>query len=132
LAEAEVEYADRSETSIFVAFPFADKPALARAYSTEKLTDGALIIWTTTPWTIPANQALNLHPEHDYALVELQGEHGFGKQIIIAHELVESCLEESNLEGYVIASTPGSQFERITLQLPLATADAGYDCLVPV
>ncbi|HLS21737.1 MAG TPA: isoleucine--tRNA ligase [Paenalcaligenes sp.] len=132
LAEAEVEYADRSDPSIFVAFPFADKPALARAFNTDQITDGAIIIWTTTPWTIPANQALNLHPEHDYALVQLQGEHGFGKQIIIAHELVDSCLEELDLKGEVIATTPGSQLEHITFRHPLASADAGYDRVAPV
>jgi isoleucyl-tRNA synthetase len=59
------------------------------------------VIWTTTPWTIPANQALNVHPEFNYALVDT-GE----RLLVLAEELVESCLKRYNLEGSVIATAP--------------------------
>lgn len=63
LAEAEVEYADRKDPAIDVAFPFAQKDKLAAAFGRDSVEDGAVVIWTTTPWTIPSNQALNVHPE---------------------------------------------------------------------
>ncbi|KAG1231175.1 hypothetical protein G6F68_019226 [Rhizopus microsporus] len=69
LAEAEVEYADRVDTAVDVAFPFAEPAKLAKAFGLESVEDGAIVIWTTTPWTIPSNQALNVHPEIEYALV---------------------------------------------------------------
>ena len=71
LAEAEVEYADRVDPAVDVAFPFADRPSLAKAFGLDSVDDGAIVIWTTTPWTIPSNQALNLHPEIEYALVRV-------------------------------------------------------------
>ena len=69
LAEAEVEYADRNDPAIDVGFPFLpdEAPRLARAFGLPALplARGYCVIWTTTPWTIPANQALNLHPEFE-------------------------------------------------------------------
>ncbi len=132
LAEAEVEYADRTDPSIFVAFPFADKDALSQAFKSNQLEDGAIVIWTTTPWTIPANQALNVHPEHEYALVNLDSPQEFGRQIIVANELVDSLLEELGLSGQVIAKTTGKQLEHIGFRHPLSSADQGYDRLAPV
>jgi hypothetical protein len=74
LAEAEVEYEDRQDIAIDVAFAVddADRGTLARAFGLDALPDGpaSAVIWTTTPWTIPANQALNVHPEFNYALVQ--------------------------------------------------------------
>ena len=73
LAEAEVEYEDRQDIAIDVGFPIADgeRDKLARAFGLAGVPSGAAyaVIWTTTPWTIPANQALNVHPEIVYALV---------------------------------------------------------------
>ena len=65
LAEAEVEYEDRKDPAIDVGFPFGDSHKLARAFGLQRLDDkpGFAVIWTTTPWTMPANQALNVHPE---------------------------------------------------------------------
>ncbi|MBR9903735.1 MAG: class I tRNA ligase family protein, partial [Gammaproteobacteria bacterium] len=64
LAEAEVEYADKKSDAIDVAFPVEDADKLAAAFGLTELTKpAAVVIWTTTPWTIPANQALNVHPE---------------------------------------------------------------------
>jgi isoleucyl-tRNA synthetase len=72
LAEAEVEYMDRTDFAVDVGFPFAEPDQVAGAFGLKKLPDdkGWIVIWTTTPWTIPANQALNVHPDFDYALVE--------------------------------------------------------------
>src|SRR5690606_2552444 len=63
LAEAEVEYADRKDPAVYVAFPFADTAKLAHAFGLANVEEGALVIWTTTPWTLPSNQALNVHPD---------------------------------------------------------------------
>src|SRR5882762_9185860 len=74
LAEAEVEYMDRTDFAIDVGFPFAEGGKVAKAFDLPKLpTDkGWILIWTTTPWTIPANQALNVHPDFVYSLVETE------------------------------------------------------------
>ncbi len=65
LAEAEVEYQDKSDPAIDVGFPFAEPEKIAAAFGLPTLPagDGFIVIWTTTPWTIPSNQALNVHPE---------------------------------------------------------------------
>ena len=72
LAEAEVEYEDRKDPAIDVGFPFAEKEKIAAAFGLRSLPDkpGWIVVWTTTPWTLPGNQALNVHPEFDYALLE--------------------------------------------------------------
>ena len=74
LAEAEVEYEDRKDIAIDVGFPFAEPEKVARAFGLSALPDkpGFAVIWTTTPWTVPANQALNVHPEFEYSLVETE------------------------------------------------------------
>ncbi len=72
LAEAEVEYEDRKDAAIDVGFPFAELEKVAKAFGLPKIPDkpGWVVIWTTTPWTLPGNQALNVHPDFDYALVD--------------------------------------------------------------
>ena len=132
LAEAEVEYADRTDPSIHVAFPFADKTKLAAAFGVDTVDDGAIVIWTTTPWTIPSNQALNVHPEFEYALVKLDQSRPTGSLLLIAKDLVEKCLEEWGLSGQVIATTLGENLENIPFTHPLAQADAGYNRVAPV
>ncbi len=122
LAEAEVEYADKKSQTIDVAFPVADEAKLAAAFGLAALAKpAAIVIWTTTPWTIPANQALNIHPEFQYALVDT-GE----RLLVLAEELVESCLKRYNLEGAVIATAPGSALELVNFRHPF------YDRLSPV
>ncbi|RMM03184.1 isoleucine--tRNA ligase, partial [Pseudomonas savastanoi] len=81
----------------------------------------SIVIWTTTPWTIPANQALNVHPEFEYALVDVGD-----KLLVLAAELVESCLARYKLEGTVIATTTGQALELINFRHPF------YDRLSPV
>ena len=122
LAEAEVEYADKKSQTIDVAFPVADDAKLAAAFGLASLAKpAAIVIWTTTPWTIPANQALNIHPEFKYALVDT-GE----RLLVLAEELVESCLKRYSLEGSVIATAQGSALELINFRHPF------YDRLSPI
>ncbi|TAL56539.1 isoleucine--tRNA ligase [Pandoraea sp.] len=130
LAEAEVEYQDKTDLAIDVGFPFADPEALARAFGLDKLPcpDGHIVVWTTTPWTIPANQALNLHPEIDYALVDT-AERGL---LILAAERVEACLKEYGLGGTVLATCKGQALAGIRFRHPLTSADSGYARLSPV
>ncbi|GHC53832.1 isoleucine--tRNA ligase [Alcaligenes pakistanensis] len=132
LAEAEVEYADRTDPSVHVAFPFAQKDKLAAAFSVDSVDDGAIVIWTTTPWTIPANQALNVHPEISYALVKLDSPRATGSMLIVAEDLVKSCLEQWGLNGQVLATTTGEALNLIEFDHPLAKVDAGYQRRSPV
>ena len=122
LAEAEVEYADKKSTTIDVAFPIADQAALADAFGLPGLEKpAAIVIWTTTPWTIPANQALNVHPEFVYALVDVGD-----RLLVLAEELVESCLQRYGRTGEIIARAPGAALENIQFQHPF------YERLSPV
>lgn len=122
LAEAEVEYADKKSDAIDVAFPVEDADKLAAAFGLSELSKpAAVVIWTTTPWTIPANQALNVHPDFTYALVDT-GE----RLLLLAEELVESCLERFGLQGEVVATTQGKQLDLINFRHPF------YDRLSPV
>ncbi|XUO85283.1 isoleucine--tRNA ligase [Halomonas sp. KM007] len=122
LAEAEVEYADKKSDAIDVAFPVEDADKLAAAFGLSELSKpAAVVIWTTTPWTIPANQALNVHPDFTYALVDT-GE----RLLLLAEELVESCLERFGLQGEVVATTQGKHLDLINFRHPF------YDRLSPV
>ncbi|HBJ69592.1 MAG TPA: isoleucine--tRNA ligase, partial [Alcaligenes faecalis] len=90
------------------------------------------VIWTTTPWTIPANQALNVHPEISYALVKLDSPRATGSMLIVAEELVKSCLEQWGLSGQVVATATGEALNLIEFNHPLAHVDAGYQRRSPV
>ncbi|AIY40395.1 Isoleucyl-tRNA synthetase [Collimonas arenae] len=133
LAEAEVEYQDKRDPSIDVGFPFAESEKLAAAFGLPSLpTDkGYVVIWTTTPWTIPSNQALNVHPEIDYALVQTT-RNGEPLLLILAQDLVEDSLQRFGLEGKVIASCKGEALSLINFKHPLADMDPGYNRLSPV
>jgi len=126
LAEAEVEYHDKTDLAVDVGFAFAEHDKLAAAFGLPKLPHdrGYLVIWTTTPWTLPANQALNLHPEFDYALVETTDSDR--PLLLLAAERVESSLASWGLQGRVIATAKGQALERIAFQHPF------YDRLSPV
>ena len=114
LAEAEVEYADKQSPQIDVAFPAVDTDKLATAFGLDSLPKPTFaVIWTTTPWTIPVNQALNMHPEFDYALVDVGD-----RCLILASELVEGCLARYQLEGKVIATAKGEAFDRVEFRHP--------------
>lgn len=119
LAEAEVEYADHTSTSIYVRFKFDDD-------STEKINNKILtgntkpvyaIIWTTTPWTIPSNMAISMHPRFEYTFFEYKGD-----VYVVAQELLSSFLkdvewEESDIK--VIGSCVGQDLELLNTKHPL-------------
>ncbi len=114
LAEAEVEYADKQSPTIDVGFPCAEPAKLAAAFGLQELTKPVqMVIWTTTPWTIPANQALNVHPEFNYALVDVGD-----RLLVLAEELVESCLARYGRAGEVVAVTTGDTLELINFSHP--------------
>ena len=114
LAEAEVEYQDKKSDAIDVAFTVEDADKLAAAFGLSALSKpAAIVIWTTTPWTIPANQALNVHPEFTYALVDT-GE----RLLVLAEELVESCLQRYGLSGEIVARAEGRALELIRFRHP--------------
>ena len=127
LAEAEVEYQDRTDLAVDVGFAFTDRARLAQAFKLEQLPDapGFAVIWTTTPWTLPANQALNLHPEFEYSLVSAQRE---GAQVlyIVARERVDTCLANWGLQGEILATCLGRELELQVFQHPF------YDRVSPV
>ncbi len=142
LAEFEIEYADKKSDTLDVAFEAADKQALLRAFFPGKLSDhhssalvasrlenksAFIVIWTTTAWTIPANQALNAHPELTYALVDTP--RGL---LVLADTLVEKCLARYGITGTVIASTSGKQLAGLNFKHPLHDVHAGYARLSPV
>ena len=128
LAEFEIEYADKKSQTLDVAFE-SDAPArLAAAFGLTALDKPAFaVIWTTTAWTIPANQALNLNPELEYALVDTP--RGL---LILAAVLVEKCLERYGLEGSVIATCSGTALGGLNFRHPLYDVHEGYRRLSPV
>ncbi len=124
LAEAEVEYQDKQSPAIDVGFVCAEPEKLAAAFGLSALPagkDAYAVIWTTTPWTIPSNQALNVHPEHEYALVDTPR----GLLVLMA-ELTESSLKRFGLEGTIVARTNGGKLDHITFRHPF------YDRVSPV
>jgi isoleucyl-tRNA synthetase len=123
LAEAEIEYEERRDPAVDVAFPFAEPERVAAAFGLARLPErpGAIAIWTTTPWTLPANQALNVHPELEYQLVDC-GE----RLLVLAAGLRDACLARYRLPGAVLASCPGRALERIAFRHPF------YERLAPV
>ena len=128
LAEFEIEYADKKSQTLDVGFKCAEPEKLAAAFGLESLPkDAFAVIWTTTAWTIPANQALNLNPELDYALVDT--ERGI---LLLAAVLVEKCLARYQLAGTVLATTQGKHLALLNFMHPLHDADAGYQRLSPV
>ena len=133
LAEAEVEYQDKRDPAIDVGFPFGEPEKLAAAFGLPQLptNNGFIVIWTTTPWTIPSNQALNVNPEVTYALVQAERD-GQALLLILAQDLVATNLERYKLEGQVIATTTGAKLEGIRFKHPLHAQDAFYDRTSPV
>ena len=128
LAEFEIEYADKKSQTLDVGFKCAEPEKLAAAFGLAKLTkDAFAVIWTTTAWTIPANQALNLNPDLTYALVDT--ERGI---LMLAESLVEKCLARYKLTGTVLVTTQGKNLALLNFMHPLYDVDAGYRRLSPV
>ncbi|MBM3396078.1 MAG: class I tRNA ligase family protein, partial [Betaproteobacteria bacterium] len=116
LAEAEVEYEDRTSAAIDVGFAVADTKALARAFKFTHVYEPAFaVIWTTTPWTLPANAAVSLHPDLKYNLVRTP--RGL---LILAEGLRDACLTRYGLlEGHqVVGTCDGVDLEGVTLSHP--------------
>jgi isoleucyl-tRNA synthetase len=129
LAEAEVEYADKTDPAVHVAFEATDTTRAQLSTIFGKGLEGqrvAAVIWTTTPWTLPANQALNLHADHDMALVKVDG-HSAQKYLIMAADRVEACLQEWKLTGEVLAKAPGEKLKGLAFHHPLYKQHAGFD-----
>jgi isoleucyl-tRNA synthetase len=121
LAEAEVEYEDKNSPAIDVRFQVIDPQAFDNAAGVSGSGDINVPIWTTTPWTLPANQAVSLNPELTYVVVQTADE-----RLLLAEALYESALERYGLEGDVLARVKGEAFEGLLLQHPF------YDRQVPV
>ncbi len=151
LAEAEVEYKDRKDPAIDVGFPFAEPEKLATAFGLDVLPPntggrpdqtGQIVIWTTTPWTIPSNQALNLHPEIEYALVATAA-----GLLLLATDRVAPSLaqyglaplagegdDDSHSAGHsrIVATTTGEKLAGIRFHHPLAEVDPGFARTAPI
>jgi isoleucyl-tRNA synthetase len=131
LAEAEVEYHDKKDTAIHVRFPIAEADA-------GDLTDAAIVIWTTTPWTIPGNRGLAAGAEFDYALITVDAvaENSLariGEKLIVAEALLEDFLKQTGITAHrVLRLFKGAELKGKKFHHPLATQDAGYAFAVPV
>jgi len=107
LAEAEIEYQDKQSTSIYVAFPLVNEKGL--------LEDASLIIWTTTPWTLPANLAISVHPRFNYAVILVDN-----KKYVVAETLLEMVAKVLKWSSYqVVGSIKGQALEHKTYRHPL-------------
>ena len=136
LAEAEIEYHDETSPSIFVKFLLKDD--LSREIPALSGKKVFIVIWTTTPWTIPANLAVALHPDFTYAAVDVGG----GEVFILARELIETCMSSFKTSDYeIIAEIDPKTLERKRSIHPLydrdslvilanhVTLDAGTGCV---
>lgn len=115
LAEAEIEYETHTSPSIYVAFPVKDGKGVLS-------NDTEIVIWTTTPWTIPANMGIALGPDFDYSVVAVHG-----RKLLIASELVESVLKDVGFaeeEHAIIATYKGRELERAVAKHPLYERDS--------
>jgi isoleucyl-tRNA synthetase len=135
LAEAEVEYRDHSTPSIYIKFPMLSN--LGDRYESLRGKNVSVIIWTTTPWTIPANLAIAIHPQYDYVAVELENE-----VFILANELMNYVMASFGIQDFrVIQSFKGSELEGMKCRHPyldresliilglFVTLDAGTGCV---
>ena len=113
LAEAEVEYADKTSFAIDVPFAAVEPAALAKPFGVTEAAPIGVVIWTTTPWTLPANQAVALHPRLEYCL--LQTSQG---RFVVAEELRADCLQRWQLDAEVLGRCRGSELDGLLLQHP--------------
>ncbi len=123
LAEAEVEYDDHTSPSIYVKFPVVTSPSvLGKTFPGVDFSEGtklvSVVIWTTTPWTLPANQAVCLHRDIDYAFVQVGDE-----LLVVAEKLIESVAKACKFEDYRVLGVKkgGEGFEGLETQRPLST-----------
>ncbi|MBH2901523.1 isoleucine--tRNA ligase [Serratia ureilytica] len=119
-AEAEVEYYDKTSPSIDVSFHAAAAAAVAAKFGVSHFNGAiSLVIWTTTPWTLPANRAISLHPDFTYQLVQVDGQ-----CLILAAELVESVMKRAGItEWTVLGSCKGADLELLRFKHPFMDFD---------
>ncbi|MGA1060669.1 MAG: isoleucine--tRNA ligase, partial [Burkholderiaceae bacterium] len=128
LAEFEIEYQDKRSDTVDVAFECDQPQQLAQAFGLTQLPSTAYaVIWTTTAWTLPANQALNANATLEYALVATPR-----GVLLLASDLVAACLTRYNLQGEVLATASGQALEGLSFRHPLYDVDPGYRRLAPV
>ncbi len=121
LAEAEVEYQDKTSPAIDVRFDVVDANELAKRFACQQVLSAhpAVVIWTTTPWTLPANEAVAVHPELEYSLVRYRQEAVAEDCVVLASALVESVMQRFASTDYeVLATCSGEQLAGLTLQHP--------------
>ena len=136
LAEAEVEYEEHTSPSIFVKFPLVSD--LTREFPSLKDKKISMVIWTTTPWTIPANLAIALHPDFDYVAVETSE----NQVLILAEGLASTCMDTFGITNYKIIETfrasvlenlkakhPLYDRESVIVLAPYVTLEAGTGCV---
>jgi len=122
LADAEVEYADHKSNTIFTKFPIQGK--------LEELDDVKIIIWTTTPWTIPCNRALAFNSDYEYSILEVL-QNDKKEKILVASQLVEQVLKECNISDYkILHSLKGTKLSGAKCYHPFKKY--GYDFDVPL
>ena len=138
LAEAEVEYQDKTSKSIDVAFKANEQSLkkLNEVFATNIVDGISFVIWTTTPWTIPSNVAVCINPELDYALIKLDGKH-----LVIAEAMIELCMERWGTTSELVSKTLGKNLVDISLIHPFiernsellhgdhVTTEAGTGCV---
>lgn len=117
LAEAEIEYHDHEATSIFVKFRVSEDKGLFSQYG--DLANTYLVIWTTTPWTLPGNQAVTVNPEFKYSIVEAN-ENGITNRYVVAKDLVEKVMEQGAITSFnIVGEVEGKDLENIKCLKPL-------------
>lgn len=134
MAEAEVEYEDKTSNAIDVRFEARNKADLLAPFGADNQGQAvSVVIWTTTPWTIPGNQAVAVHPDIEYALVQIDQDAGDddsgrstqGEQVIVATEMVDSVMKRFGVEAFsVVGNCTGAKLERIVLKHPLYDRDS--------
>ena len=125
LADAEVEYQDHKSDTIYASFQ-------VKKTKLKELNDSEIVIWTTTPWTIPANKALAFNESLDYLIVEISDDGDFkNKKIVIAEALLESVIKDCAIENYnTLKKFKGKDFVDTVCKHPFF--DLGYDYDIPL
>ncbi len=136
LAEAEVEYEEHTSPSVFVKFPMISD--LGNSYDTLKGKDVSVVIWTTTPWTLPANLAIALHPDLEYVAVDTED----NQVLILAKGLLDVCMDTFGIKSYeVVQEINSADLENLEARHPIydrpsmivlapyVTLEAGTGCV---
>ncbi|MEE2682212.1 MAG: isoleucine--tRNA ligase [Planctomycetota bacterium] len=114
LAEAELEYMDREDPSVYVEFEAVDRDAVAAAFGVDLDVTPSFMIWTTTPWTLVANLAIAVHERFDYVLARIDG-----SETVVAKELLDALARQSGAESIeVIGTCPGSKLVGLSYHHP--------------